>query len=94
MRSLIDEEPEKYQTHFSEFIKRGIDPDQIEEMYKKVHAAIREDPTMVKSTKQPPKEHKRYNLKKLTYEERKASLVKRLNALNDANNDEDDEDDD
>lgn len=36
----------------------------------------------------------RFNLKKLTYEERKAKLIERLNALNasaDANEDEDDE---
>lgn len=38
----------------------------------------------------------RYNLKKLTYEERKAKLVERLNVLNAAagGGDEDDEDDD
>lgn len=38
----------------------------------------------------------RYNLKKLTYEERKAKLIERLNALNAAagNDDDDDEEDD
>ena len=37
----------------------------------------------------------RYNLKKLTYEERKAKLVERLNALNSsAGGDDEDEDDD
>jgi large subunit ribosomal protein L5e len=97
MRTLIEDEPEKYQTHFSEYLKRGIEPDGIEEMYKKVHAAIRADPTQKKSEKQPPKEHKRYNLKKLTYEERKASLIQRLNALNSAAagaDDDEDEDED
>ncbi|URE18032.1 60S ribosomal protein [Musa troglodytarum] len=86
----------KYQAHFSEYIKRGIEPDDMEEMYKKVHAGIRADPTAVKSTKPPPKEHKRYNLKKLTYEERKAKLIERLNALNasaGAESDDDEEDD-
>ncbi|NBH76560.1 hypothetical protein D3Z29_11970, partial [Rodentibacter pneumotropicus] len=71
MNTLTEDEPEKYQTHFSEYIKRGIEADNIEELYKKVHAAIRADPLPKKSEKQPPKEHKRYNLKKLTYEERK-----------------------
>jgi len=33
----------------------------------------------------------RYNLKKLTYEERKAKLVARLQALNSAADDEDDD---
>lgn len=37
----------------------------------------------------------RYNLKKLTYDERKARLVERLNALNSAaDGDEDDDDED
>jgi large subunit ribosomal protein L5e len=56
---LFEDEPEKYQTHFSEYIKRGIEADGIEELYKKVHAAIRADPSIKKSGKQPPKEHKR-----------------------------------
>ncbi|XP_072970552.1 large ribosomal subunit protein uL18-like [Typha angustifolia] len=97
MRTLMEDEPEKYQTHFSEYIKRGVEPDDMEELYKKVHAAIRADPSLKKSTKEPPKEHKRFNLKKLTYEERKAKLIERLNALNssagagDYDEDEDDE---
>ncbi|KAJ4955949.1 hypothetical protein NE237_012732 [Protea cynaroides] len=94
MNQLMEDEPEKYQAHFSEYIKRGIEPDNVEEIYKKVHAAIRADPTLKKSQKAPPKEHKRYNLKKLTYEERKASLIERLNAINSAAGADDDEDDD
>ncbi|KAJ0972244.1 hypothetical protein J5N97_020203 [Dioscorea zingiberensis] len=93
MRALLEDEPEKYQSHFSEYIKKGIEADDVEEMYKKVHAAIRADPMPVKSTKEPPKEHKRYNLKKLTYEERKAKLVERLNALNSAAGDDEEDDD-
>ncbi|XP_047956741.1 60S ribosomal protein L5-like [Salvia hispanica] len=93
MNSLSEDEPEKYQTHFSEYIKRGIDADNIEELYKKVHAAIRANPIQKKVEKPAPKEHKRFNLKKLTYEERKAKLIERLNALNAAaGNDDDDED--
>ena len=94
MGTLIEDEPEKYQSHFSEYIKKGVEPDDIEEMYKKVHAAIRANPIQKKVEKQPPKEHKRYNLKKLTYEERKAKLIERLNALNSAAADDDDDEDD
>lgn len=36
----------------------------------------------------------RYNLKKLTYEERKAKLIERLNALNSAAGADDEEEDD
>ncbi|XP_047336178.1 60S ribosomal protein L5-1-like [Impatiens glandulifera] len=89
MRTLIEDEPEKYQTHFSKYIKQGVDADSIEELYKKVHAAIRADPTQKKSSKQAPKQHKRYNLKRLTYAERRSKLIQRLNALNDAVDDDD-----
>ncbi|CAA0820655.1 60S ribosomal protein L5-2 [Striga hermonthica] len=95
MNTLMEDEPEKYQSVFSQYIKKGVEADNIEDLYKKIHAAIRADPTEKKSQKQPPKEHKRFNLKKLTYEERKAKLIERLNALNAAaaNGDEDDDDD-
>ncbi|XP_075514960.1 large ribosomal subunit protein uL18-like [Primulina tabacum] len=95
MNNLMEDEPEKYQSHFSRFIKKGIESENIEEMYKKVHAAIRADPAKTKSVKPPSKSpHKRYNLKKLTYEERKEKLVQRLNALNSAAAHSEDEDDD
>ncbi|PPR97076.1 hypothetical protein GOBAR_AA23591 [Gossypium barbadense] len=94
-QTLMEDEPEKYQSHFSEYIKRSIEPDTIEGMYKKVHTAIRASPEAKKSEKAPPKEHKRYNLKKLSYEERKAKLIDRLKALNSAagvDNDSDEDD--
>ncbi|KAJ3678175.1 hypothetical protein LUZ60_001978 [Juncus effusus] len=93
MRSMMEDEPEKYQTHFSEYIKKGIEADEMEALYKKVHAAIRADPIVVKSAKPEPKEHKRYNLKKLTFDERRAKLVERLSAFNAGAADSDDEDD-
>lgn len=94
MQTLIEDEPEKYQTHFSEYIKKGVEADNIEDLYKKVHAAIRADPMAKKSEKKPPTKHKRYNLKKLTYEERKTKLIERLNALNAAAGDDDDDESD
>ncbi|TQD80195.1 hypothetical protein C1H46_034249 [Malus baccata] len=84
MTTLADDEPEKFQSHFSEYIKKGIEADNIEELYKKVHAAIRADPTIKKTEKPAPQEHKRYNLKKLTFDERKKKLVERLKAFNEA----------
>ncbi|XP_057517472.1 60S ribosomal protein L5-like [Amaranthus tricolor] len=96
MKTLMEDEPEKYQSHFSEFVKKGIDAEGLEALYKKVHAAIRADPTAKKTEKEAPKTHKRFNAKKLTYEERKNKLIERLNALNSAtgaSDDEEDEDD-
>nr|GEZ87143.1 60S ribosomal protein L5-like [Tanacetum cinerariifolium] len=96
MKALIEDEPEKYQTHFSEYIKAGVEPDNMEELYKKVHAAIRANPNPTRNVRQPPAEHTRYNLKKLTYDQRKQRLIERLTALNaavGANDDDSDEDD-
>ncbi|GMP82256.1 hypothetical protein CsSME_00036647 [Camellia sinensis var. sinensis] len=59
MKILMEDELDKYQSHFVEYIKRGIEPDGIEELYKKVHAAIHADPIQKKSEKEPPKQHKR-----------------------------------
>eukprot|EP00270_Netrium_digitus_P001792 TRINITY_DN119_c0_g1_i1.p1 TRINITY_DN119_c0_g1~~TRINITY_DN119_c0_g1_i1.p1 ORF type:complete len:318 (+),score=114.65 TRINITY_DN119_c0_g1_i1:42-956(+) len=84
MEMLMEEEPEKYQSHFAGFIKEGIESDGLEEMYKSVHEAIREDPSPQLTEKKPPAEKRSWKMKKLTYEERKASLEKRLAALNEA----------
>ncbi|KAH1108735.1 hypothetical protein J1N35_012503 [Gossypium stocksii] len=75
------------------YIKRGIEADNIQSLYKKVHAAIRADPTAKKTEKEPPKQHKRLNLKKLTYEERKSKLIERLHTLNAAAGADSEEDD-
>ena len=40
-----------------------------------------------KSKKQPPNEHKRFDLKKLSYKERKTKLIERLNAFNSIDDD-------
>ncbi|RZB52724.1 60S ribosomal protein L5 [Glycine soja] len=58
---LAEDEPEKYQSHFSEYIKRGIEW----RMFLRVSASFC-----------------KYNLKKLTYEDRKAKFISRVAALN------------
>ncbi|KFM66007.1 60S ribosomal protein L5-A, partial [Stegodyphus mimosarum] len=44
MRMLMDEDEEAYKKQFSQYIKLGITPDDMEDLYKKAHAAIRADP--------------------------------------------------
>lgn len=94
MQLLREDEPEKYQSHFSEYIKNGIEPENLEEIYKKAHAAIRADPSIQHTVKHVPKEKKHYLTRKLTYEERKAKLIARLNALNAGGAEEEEEEDD
>jgi large subunit ribosomal protein L5e len=44
MKSLQEEDPEKFKLQFSEYIKAGINADDLEAMYEKAHAAIRAKP--------------------------------------------------
>eukprot|EP00475_Leptophrys_vorax_P041452 TRINITY_DN78184_c0_g1_i1.p2 TRINITY_DN78184_c0_g1~~TRINITY_DN78184_c0_g1_i1.p2 ORF type:complete len:303 (+),score=36.04 TRINITY_DN78184_c0_g1_i1:79-987(+) len=82
MEMLEEEEPEKYQSHFAGFLAEGLDASSLEELYAGVHAAIRADPSAKLTDKKPPAEKRSWKMKKLTYDERKANLVKRLEALN------------
>jgi large subunit ribosomal protein L5e len=80
MKTLQKEDPEAYARQFSRFIKEKINAGDLEAIYKKAHAAIRADPSYVKKAKKDVKP-KRYNAKKLTLEERRAALAKRIAAL-------------
>jgi len=51
MEMLQEEDPTKYEAHFSKFISEGIDPDKMEDMYTEAHEKIREDPTGEKAEK-------------------------------------------
>jgi len=75
MKTLKEEDEDAFKKHFSQYIKHGINPDQIEKMYTNAHAAIRKDPSPApKAKKQVQK--KRWNPKKLTLEQRKAKVEK------------------
>eukprot|EP00929_Paragymnodinium_shiwhaense_P088169 TRINITY_DN483_c0_g1_i2.p1 TRINITY_DN483_c0_g1~~TRINITY_DN483_c0_g1_i2.p1 ORF type:complete len:313 (+),score=127.96 TRINITY_DN483_c0_g1_i2:88-1026(+) len=44
MEMLQEEDPTKYEAHFSHFIKEGVDADGLEDLYTECHSKIREDP--------------------------------------------------
>jgi large subunit ribosomal protein L5e len=71
MQLLKDDNEEAYKRQFSKFIAAGIGPGSLEDMYKKAHAAIRENPGHAKKEPKKPAEQKRFNAKKLTLRERK-----------------------
>jgi len=70
MKELQEEDEDAYKKQFSQYIKNGITPDSVEEMYKKAHAAIREDPVTQPKEKKEVKV-KRWNRKKLSLAQRK-----------------------
>jgi len=74
MKHLKETDEQKYQKQFSRFIKEGVNPDKIEELYKKVHAAIRANPAPVKKAKKTfPKVKRSKKLDAKTRKERVAS---------------------
>jgi len=62
MEKLSEEDPEKYKKQFSQYIKNGITHDKVEEVYHKLHAAIRANPVHKKKERTQPA--KKYEGKK------------------------------
>jgi large subunit ribosomal protein L5e len=83
MEEMIEEDPEKYQSHFAEYLKNGIEPDALEELYESVHEAIRENPAPATKEKktQPTSGSKQWKARKLTYDQKKENLKAKLAAL-------------
>jgi len=81
MEYLQEEDETLYKKLFAGYIEAGIGPDDIEELYEKVHEAIKEDPSPAE--KKPFTDFDRSYKKKakLTYEERKAKLAAKLEAM-------------
>jgi len=81
MRQLLEEDEEAYKKHFSQYIKLGITADDLEDIYKKAHEAIRKNPEAIK--KEAPKDivHKRVHKRKLTYADRLNKVAQRKQAI-------------
>jgi len=83
MSELEEEDPESYQSHYSRFIKGGLNHENLEATYKKVHAAIRANPDATPSQKKKPATQKRWGQTRLTYEQRrKAASEKKATIVN------------
>lgn len=76
MNTIREDDPEAYKEKFSKWVAAGITPEKVEETYKKVHAAIRKDPSAAakKAYKSPAKFA---NAAKLNAEQRKANVEKK-----------------
>jgi len=72
MRLLQQDDDDAFKKQFSQFVKNGITADMVEDMYKKAHAAIRENPVKPAKKEAPKdaKKPKRFNRKKLSLEQR------------------------
>ena len=104
MKQLEDND-EALQSQFGRYVKAAIKPDDIESIYTKAHAAIRADPTKARDGKEKGRfgkrekaltgkethEHKRYNATKQSLEDRKAKIVKKVQAAKAGGGEEEDE---
>lgn len=83
LKNIQEDDPEKYNKQFSQYIAEGIGPDDLEDLYEKVHKAIRKDP------RSPPKKQRDYKKmqlrparpKKLSLEQRRQRRVARIAEL-------------
>jgi len=73
MRHLKEEDEDIYKRQFAQFVKEGIEPDMVEQMYKKAHAAIRANPDVVPAQKKEVKK-KRWNRGKMTNKDRRSRI--------------------
>jgi len=79
MSNLSESDEDAFRRQFSQYIKEGITPDTIEEMYTKAHAAIRADP-IVKAVAKEKFSGKRYLRKKMSLAQRKDSAKQKKEA--------------
>jgi len=80
MKKLSEDNTEAYNRHFSRYIKQGIKADSLEGLWKKVHAAIRADPTHKKSEKGKPKDIKLKRKQPLNLAQRKDKVKQKIAA--------------
>jgi large subunit ribosomal protein L5e len=85
MEKLQDENPEKYNQHFSRYIAEGVNPEDLEDLYDSVHRKIRKDP------QSPPQKRrgqykqaskKRGQSGKISVEEKRQNRLRRMEELN------------
>jgi large subunit ribosomal protein L5e len=93
MEKLMDEDNSKYQALFADYVKAGVEPDGLEDLYTAVHEAIREDPSAAEKDDFQVTDRTTYKkATKLTYEERKARVAaKKAEMEEDDDEDEDEE---
>merc|ERR1712134_245294 len=77
MEALKEENDETYAKQFSKYIKEGIEPDQLEDLYSKVHENIRKDPTYKKVENAKASEAKRWAPKRRSLSQRKDRIAQK-----------------
>lgn len=84
MRELHEEDDERFQKQFSQYIKAGINADNMQSMYEKAHEAIRQNPAAVKKDKKEVTTHASLKFKKarLNLKQRKDRVRQKIASFN------------
>lgn len=73
MKTLMEEDPEKYKRHFQQYIKKGVNPGDLEGIYEAAFKKIKENPERPEKNKSDYSKFKEFKKeRKLTLEERKS----------------------
>lgn len=84
MEYLEEEDDEKYKQQFHSYVDEDVGAEDLEELYKNAHQAIRDDPVHKPTEKDLAKfkaETKKRKVARLTYDERKAAIDKKKAAF-------------
>merc|ERR1712048_754648 len=81
MKSMAEEDPEKYQAQFSRYIKAGVNADNLVDTIKKTHAAIRANPDREVKKSNKESERKRWGRKKFSLAQRKDRIRQKLETM-------------
>ena len=91
MREMEEDDEEAYKKHFAAYIDHDIEADNLGEIFEKVHAAIREDPSREVTPKFTKFNKSFKKAVKKTYEQRKADSNAKKAALRSANSPEEED---
>lgn len=81
MALLKEEDNEVYLKQFAEYVKNGIESEDLEDLYKEAHASIRANPVHVKKPAKDSKESKKFRKTKLNYKQRKNKIAQKKAAF-------------
>lgn len=85
MSKLKEEEPEKYEKQFAAYVKAGVGPDDLEDLYNEVHKKIRDSPDPLPKKKVDVSSMKSYvRPKKDSLENRRARVLAKIAAIQEA----------
>jgi large subunit ribosomal protein L5e len=79
MKKVQEEDATKYAKQFSKYVKSGLKADGLEAAWKKVHAAIKADPSHKKTTKGKPKDLPKRK-QRMNLAQRKDRVKQKMNA--------------